>query len=294
MGGDDARDEIGIVALQRRPAEADGRLRHVERDRRRSSPRPGKRGVRDGLQIPSPAGRRRPGRRARPRRSRRSRRPRRSSIYRGRAPAWPRDEIGPLDARQGLEGAFGRLAVGVAAKGLRPPVAAATVPGSLASWRRRALACSRTRTNGSSSKRGALTARRRSSAARSRFLPACACARPMIAVAVELHFDRLLVERPLEGLRVEVARAFVERPASSIPRPAFSAGSCAAPPRMANSSETSGTAGDATNQKVRPRGLSTTSHIDGGMGGREGEVFLHGRFHEVVLLGRVGLARGGG
>ncbi len=32
-----------------------------------------------------------------------------------------------------------------------------------------------------------------------------------VAVVVERDLDRLLVERPLEGLRIEVARAFVEQ-----------------------------------------------------------------------------------
>ena len=35
---------------------------------------------------------------------------------------------------------------------------------------------------------------------------------PIVAVAVEGHLDRLLVERPVERLRIEFARAFVEEP----------------------------------------------------------------------------------
>src|SRR6185312_3281518 len=35
---------------------------------------------------------------------------------------------------------------------------------------------------------------------------------PVIAVAVERYFDRFLVERALERLRIEIARALVEQP----------------------------------------------------------------------------------
>ena len=50
MRGDDARDEFRVVALERRPAEADRRLRHVEVnlfDRAQA----GERGLGDRLQL---------------------------------------------------------------------------------------------------------------------------------------------------------------------------------------------------------------------------------------------------
>ena len=51
MGGDDAGDKVRVVALERRPAEADRRLRHVEIDPvDRAEARESALG--DGLQIP--------------------------------------------------------------------------------------------------------------------------------------------------------------------------------------------------------------------------------------------------
>ena len=83
----------------------------------------------------------------------------------------------------------------------------------------------------------------------------------MIAVAMERHFDRDLVQGAVKRLRIEITRPLSRSADISAPRPAFSAGSCAEPPRMANSSETSGTACEGTSQNFNPRGLVTTSTL---------------------------------
>ena len=83
---------------------------------------------------------------------------------------------------------------------------------------------------------------------------------------MERHLDRLLVQRAVKRL-VEVVGALVERPAIIVAQSRLSEGSCAAPPDMANSSETTGTAWDGTSQNFNPRGLVTHVDIDGGMRG---------------------------
>ena len=59
---------------------------------------------------------------------------------------------------------------------------------------------------------------------------------------MEGQLDRLLVERFVEGAVVEIAGPLVERAGHQRKRAGLAGGSCAAPPRKANSSETIGTA----------------------------------------------------
>ena len=112
-----------------------------------------------------------------------------------------------------LERAVGRLAVGVIGKGLRLPVAVGEGAGIvgdvaqagvhvLAHPLERLLVESR-RVDGEAQELGGAV----EVLGQRAHAPA-----PMVAVAVEAHLDRLLVERPVKGLRIEVARALVEEP----------------------------------------------------------------------------------
>ena len=160
---------VRIMARRARPAEADGRLRHVEID---------------DLRRPDAGERRRACTSAsrafvgqigedlvdQPGRAFRIDRADDADIERAARDeiALQRDEIGALDRRQGLERAIrsarhrdGRENCGRARRGRRA---------SRDRWPRgagRALSCSRTRAIGASSSRGALIARRSNSAARS-------------------------------------------------------------------------------------------------------------------------------
>ena len=106
----------------------------------------------------------------------------------------------------------------------------------------------------------------------------------MIAVAVERHLDRLLVERPVEGLRIEVARAFVEE-ARDQRAQARLAG------RVLRRAPAHREFERDERHRVRPDEPEFQAarsdddfDIDGGIGGRNDEVLLHERFHDFVLL----------
>ena len=123
------------------------------------------------------------------------------------------DEIGPLDPRERFERAVGRLAIGVMGKGLRFPVAVGESAGIvgdvaqagvhvLAHPLERLLVESRRVDREPQKLGGAIEV-----LGQRAHPPA-----PMVAVAMERHLDRLLVERPVKGLRIEVSRALVEEP----------------------------------------------------------------------------------
>ena len=102
---------------------------------------------------------------------------------------------------------------------------------------------------------------------------------PMVAVAMERHLDRLLVERPVKALRIEFARALVEEPrhqraeaglVGRVLRRAAAHGEFERHQRHR--------IGADEPQREAARGRDDVD-VDGGMGRRKGEVLLHGRFH---------------
>ncbi len=67
-----------------------------------------------------------------------------------------------------------------------------------------------------------------------------------------------------------------------MPSPAFSGGSCAAPPRMANSSAMSGTVADSTSHRVSPRGVVTVFTLTAEEAGETATCFCMGAFPKCV------------
>ena len=165
-----AGNKVGVVALERRPAEADRRLRHVEIDPLdRAQAR--ERRVGNGLEI---ALGRQIGERLVDQRRRAffvDRADDRDQQLIARNPALRSlDEVAPFDPRERFEGPAGRLAVRVTRKRLFLPVAVGEGPGIIgvvAQARVHMLAHAFERLLVEPRR---LTARRNSSAARSRFL----------------------------------------------------------------------------------------------------------------------------
>ena len=212
MGGDNAGDEVRIVALQGGPAEADRRLRHVELDpvdRAQSV----ERSLGDRLEI---ARGRQVGERLVDQRRRglfvdRADDRDQQLVARDPAPGGV-NEVGPLDAGERLERAVGRLAVGVMGKRLRLPVAVGERPGIVG-----VMAQARVHVLAHPLERllvepGRVDRKAQQFGGAIEVLGQRAHApAPVIAVAVERHFDRDLVERAVKRLRIEVARALVQK-----------------------------------------------------------------------------------
>ena len=201
MGGDDAGDEIRVVALERRPAEADRRLRHVEIDPvDRAEARESSGG--NGLEI---ALRRQIGERLVDQRRRVlfvDRADDRDQQLIARDPALGGlDEIGPFDARERFERPVGRLAVRVIGERLCLPVAAGEgrrIVGVVAQARVHVLAHALERLL---VEPGGVDRKPQQLGGAIEVLGERAHApAPMIAVAMERHFDRLLVQSAVKRL----------------------------------------------------------------------------------------------
>ena len=195
------------------------------------------------------------------------------------------NEIGPLDARKTLERAFGRLAIGMVGERLRPPSAAGDRSGIV-----RVVAQARVHVLAHALERLLVEARRVDREAQEfggavEVLDQRAHApAPMIAVAVELHLDRLFVQRSVEGLQIEFTRALVEetRDERSQARLALRVLRRASAHRKLERDKRHRVGLDQP-QLQAARG-DDDFDVDGGIGGRNDEVLLHERFHDFVLL----------
>ena len=212
MRGDDARDEVRVVALERWPAEADRRLRHVEIDPiDRAEAR--ERSARYGLEI---ALRRQIGKRLVDERRRLlffdRADDRDQQLIAGDPLAGSLDEIAALDAGEGLECPVGRLAVGVIGERFCLPVAGgegSRIVGVVAQARVHVLAHA---VEGLLVEPWGVDRQPQQLGGAIEVLgqrahpPA-----PMIAVAMERHFDRDLVEGAVKRLGIEIGRTLVEK-----------------------------------------------------------------------------------
>ncbi len=201
MGRDNAGDKIRIVALERRPAEADRRLRHVEIDPLDRA-EAGEMSISDGFEI---ALGRQIGERLVDQRRR--------AFFVNRADDCDQqliarnpalgglDEVAPFDARERFEGPAGRLAVRMTRKRLFLPVAVGQrrrIVGVVAQARVHVLAHAFERL---------LVEPRRVDREAQQLCGAIEvlgerahAPAPMIAVALERHFDRLLVQGAVKRL----------------------------------------------------------------------------------------------
>ncbi len=196
------------------------------------------------------------------------------------------DKIGPLDQRQRFERAVGRLAIRMARKGVRPPglrrdririvgVVPQSRVGVLADANERLLVEARLIDRKAQEFGGAVEVLdKRSHAPAHRG-----------AVGVERDLDRPFVEGALEDLRIEVARAFVEEGGEQHPRARLVGRILgrAAAEREFERDERHSVGFDQPEIKTA-RG-DERLHADGGLGGPDDAVFLHGRFRILFELG---------
>ena len=100
----------------------------------------------------------------------------------------------------------------------------------------------------------------------------------VVAVVAEMQLDRLLVERLLEGLRIEVAGALVQHAREQHVKPGLLRRVLRRAAAHGEFERDQRNGGQFDEPEGEPARRRDGPHVDGGRSGRDGEVFLHGAF----------------